>query len=57
MWYLNFIGVFTIVFALLVFFLGTEKSYKRTAVNSEQIPLTSDHHRELDNAGRLNSPN
>ena len=56
MWFFNFIGVFTIIFAILVFYLGTERSYKRTAVNSEQIPLTADHYRE-DSGGRLNSPN
>lgn len=39
MWSMNMSGIFMIIFAFLVLYLGTERSYMRHAI-PEQIPLT-----------------
>lgn len=41
MWWMNFGGIFLICFGFLVFYLATDRSFKRHAIG-EQLPLTTD---------------
>ena len=51
MWWANISGISIIVFAFIVFYLGTQQSFKRHAVG-EQLPLTENFNTRAESAAQ-----